>query len=291
MRKNLLLSISLHVVLAAFLYLFSEGNLDGQNVPIQIEILPAAVQKSAVHSASPGTGAAKKKVTRTEAAIVRSLFGSGYVADSKVLGDHQKHHSENTFADGRTYITGADNFISDTDQWSYFEQVFKKIDEQLIFDSILAQYDHFGIVYVEFEVDEQGRFVKNRLKVSAEDAILKVHALRALIKGLQESFDKTKWNTTGTSHVFQAQFVYLQDSPSINQNKQKAFGKSVLTFTRATNEKPIPSTIKEQLLTGGVHYELFSVAERWQKYNKKKKLREQGFDPFSTYKSDPLYTL
>ncbi|WP_413559119.1 hypothetical protein [Bdellovibrio sp. HCB209] len=288
MKSNFAISIGLHVLLGCVVFFVSTKEETSTSDPIQFEIQEATPTKQFA-----GHGSAKKvsSVGKLSKGSNLNLFGSGYIADSKVHFDNGTERPTANYADNLNYIGDADGFISDGNQWSYFEHVFKKVDEQLLFDSLLAQYGHFGNVYVEFEVDEQGHFVQRGLKVTADDSILKVHALRALIKGLRESFDKTKWNPTGKSQIFQAQFSFLQGSPGDNQIKQKAFAKPVLKFTRTTAEKPIPTNLKEQLLTGGVHYELFSVVERWQKYNKRKKLREQEFDPFSTYKADPLYNL
>lgn len=290
MNRSLLLSLGLHALLGAAFY-FASFNHDVPKIEvIQFEIqTPPAKPKLDFAGTTPTT-------TRKASASVKSkrsnlnLFGSGYVTDSNVKNKNSERPVAD-YTDHANYIGDAEGFISDGNQWSYFQQVFKKIDEQLLFDSLLAQYGHFGNVYVEFEVDEKGHFVQSGLKVTADDAILKVHALRALIKGLRESFDKTKWNPTGKSQIFQAHFSFLYEKYGDNTKKQTAFAKPVLKFTRTTGEQTIPTNLQDHLLTGGIDYDLFAAAERWQKYNKRKKLREQEFDPFSTYKSDPLYKL
>jgi hypothetical protein len=289
MKRNFLLSLGLHALLGAVFFFVEFKESMPKREVIQFEIqAPTPPKDFAAQSqgqAQPVGRGHKAKGSNL------NLFGTGYIADSKLTDQMGADRPSADYADHANYIGDAEGFISDGNQWSYFQQVFKKIDEQLLFDSLLAQYGHFGNVYVEFEVDEKGYFVERGLKVTADDAILKVHALRALIRGLRESFDKTKWNPTGKSQVFQAQFSFIQGHYGDNSKKQTAFAKPVLKFTRATAEKPIPTNLKEQLLTGGVDYDLFAAAERWQKYNKRKKLREQEFDPFSTYKADPLYNL
>jgi len=222
-----------------------------------------------------------------------AIFGQPYTGSSKAF------NLESSFLKGKpaaynessTYETSADSFLADTNQWSYFQQVFERIDQQLIFDSLLAQYNHFGYVYVEFEVAPDGRFVDKSLQVSAIDSILKVHALRALRKGLTEDFPREKWNPEGKSVRFQAKFEFLNGSENLNFAKQKDFGKAKLVFRRASSEKPIPNSLKEQLLTGGIDVDLFAAAERWEKYNKKKRLKAEDFDPFAPYKSDLDYNL
>ncbi|UYL10635.1 hypothetical protein B9G69_008610 [Bdellovibrio sp. SKB1291214] len=290
MKLNLILSIALHAFVGGAVVFFASPDLRKSTEVIQFEIQDAP--KSKLEFAGSGNGGHRgKSIAIKPKGSNLNLFGKGYVADSKVKVQNEIAGPSTDYRDHAMYIGDAESFISDGNQWTYFEQVFKKVDEQLIFDSLLAQYNHFGNVYVEFEVDAQGRFVERGLKVTAEDAILKVHALRALIKGLSESFDKAKWNPTGKSQIFQANFKFVQNSYSENRRKQSAFAKPVLAFNRSTPEKPIPTNLTDQLLTGGVHYDLFSVTERWQKYNKRKKLREQEFDPFAAYKADPLYKL
>ncbi|QLY25393.1 hypothetical protein [Bdellovibrio sp. KM01] len=291
MKLNFLLSLGIHGLLGAAFFFASFNNELPKKEVIQFEIqTPSTKQKldfagSAPNSARKSGTAAKIKGSNL------NLFGSGYVADSNAKNTNEIERPVADYKDHANYIGDAEGFISDGNQWSYFQQVFKKIDEQLLFDSLLAQYGHFGNVYVEFEVDQKGHFVQSGLKVTADDAILKVHALRALIKGLRESFDKTKWNPTGKSQIFQAHFSFLYEKYGDNTKKQTAFAKPVLKFTRTTGEQAIPTNLQDQLLTGGLDYDLFAAAERWQKYNKRKKLRQQEFDPFSTYKSDPLYRL
>jgi hypothetical protein len=291
MKRNLILSIALHALVGGAVYFSASSDVQKSAEVIQFEI-QNPVEKNAPDFAGSGrSGRHGKYASNKSKGSNLNLFGTGYIADSKAFVQNEITGPASDYRDHANYIGDADGFISDGNQWSYFEQVFKKVDEQLIFDSLLAQYNHFGNVYVEFEVDAQGRFVEKGLKVTADDAILKVHALRALIKGLRESFDKTKWNPTGKNQIFQAQFRFIQDGYSANRKKQSAFAKPVFAFSRSTPEKPIPTNLQEQLLTGGVDYDLFAAADRWQKYNKRKKLREQEFDPFSTYKADPLYKL
>lgn len=221
------------------------------------------------------------------------IFGQSYAGSSKTF------HLESSLLEGKAaaynessnYEASADSFLANTDQWSYFQQVFQRIDQQLIFDSLLAQYNHFGYVYVEFEVGPDGRFVDKSLKVSAIDSILKVHALKALRKGLIEEFPSEKWNPDGKSVRFQAKFEFLEGSENLNFTKQKDFGKAKLVFRRASSEKPIPNSLKEQLLTGGISHDPFAMAERWEKYNKKKRLKDGDFDPFAPYRADPDYNL
>lgn len=243
-------------------------------------------------------GPAKSKMTllarsRGKAVSLKgmNLFNQNYSYKSSVKNDYEGSGALDDFKDSAGYSLGSDSFLGENNQWEFYRQVFERIDSQLLFDSLLAQYNHFGVVFVEFEVDAEGHFVDNRLKVSAEDSVLKVHAMRALRKGLREAFVKGKWNPSGKNAVLQAKFEFLQASDFINQQKQKEFGKPVFVFKRATSEKPTANNLTDTLLDADNLRNPYQIAERLEKYNKKKRLRACEFDPFESYKRDPDYNL
>lgn len=196
---------------------------------------------------------------------------------------------ESDFRDTKNYRFDSSNMFGENDHWDYHREVFQRIDSQLIFDSILAQYNHFGTVMLQFEVNRQGYLLGDSLRAEAEDSILKVHVVRALRKALAEEFPQTKWSE-GTT-VFQAKFDFMLGSESMNSQKQKEFAKPVLVFRRATLEKPTANTLSDHLLNGGISYDAFAMAEKWEKYNKKKRLAAGEFDPFAHYRNDPAYRL
>lgn len=148
------------------------------------------------------------------------------------------------FRDSQSYQLDSAMMFADTDDWAYHQEVFKKIDSQLMFDSVLAQ-----------------------------------------------SFPEGKHSHTARAIIFQAKFEFVLDSPTLNLRKQKEFGKPVLVFRRATSEKPVANTLGDHLMNGGIDYDAFAMVEKWQKYNKKKFLRQAEYDPFAHYRSDPAYNL
>lgn len=195
------------------------------------------------------------------------------------------------FRDSQSYQLDSAMMFADTDDWAYHQEVFKKIDSQLMFDSVLAQYNHFGTVLLQFEVSSQGLLLEKSLRAESADRILQVHAVRALRKALGQSFPEGKHSHTASAIIFQAKFEFVLDSPTLNLRKQKEFGKPVLVFRRATSEKPVANTLGDHLMNGGIDYDAFAMVEKWQKYNKKKFLRQAEYDPFAHYRSDPAYNL
>lgn len=197
------------------------------------------------------------------------------------------------FNNSRTFMASNEDVFGDGDNknWSYYQEIYRRIDTHLIFDSLLAQYGHFGRVYVEFKVSEDGVFLVEDVRTDAVDAILKVHVLRAIKKSLSEPLDQTKFAKESKPTLFKARFDFILESPENNFYKQTNFGKPIFKFSRSTRERPVPIELLEHLMTGGIHIDPFVLAERWQKYNKKKYRDAVQFDPFESYKRDVFYEL
>lgn len=193
-----------------------------------------------------------------------------------------------------TITQGSEDYFGDGDNknWSYYQEIYKRIDNNLMFDSLLAQYGHFGYVYVQFKVTEEGLFMMDDLKADAADAILKVHVLRAIKKSLSEPLNKTKFAKESKSTLFKARFDFKIGSRDDNfAEKQSAFGSPIFSFSRSTSERPIPQELVDHLMSGGISIDPFVMAERWQKYNKKKYRDAVQFDPFQSYKRDVFYEM
>lgn len=200
---------------------------------------------------------------------------------------HSEFSAQNTFDTNIDEIFGVDG----NKNWSHYREIYNRIDSNLVFDSLLAQYSHFGRVYVQFKVTESGIFKLEDLKADAGDAILKVHVLRTIQKSLSEPLEKSKFSKNIEDTVFQARFDFKYGDSEINFDKQKDFGKPVFVFKRATLEKPVPTELLDQFLTGGVTPNISLMYERWQKYNKKKHREAIQFDPFESYKRDAFFKL
>lgn len=181
--------------------------------------------------------------------------------------------------------------LANNKAWEFHRQIYERVDSSVMFDSILAQYNHFGRVFVQFEVDFQGRLLNSGLRVAAADPILKVHSMRALRAGLRESFKTEKWNPSRKNAKINMKFEYLAGPSELNRQKQTDFGKPVMSIKRFTTEKPLPNDLQDHLLNGGIDLNVFAMVERWQKYNKRKKLNSLDFDVFSRYRRDPDYNL
>jgi hypothetical protein len=293
--KAFLISGFIHLGVLSF-FLFTNGVFKNE-VPEVVE-----VEFNEIVKIKKAGQAGRKTSKRGSKLDVAEFFPS--ISNSSLLGKVQnntewakagKMKPENEFNNSSTFRAGAEDMFGeggDNKNWSYYQEIYRRIDSHLMFDSLLAQYGHFGQVYVQFKVTPDGVFMMEDLRTDASDSILKVHVLRAIKKSLSESVDKTKFAKVVTPTLFKASFAFTLAHHENNfYTKQSDFGRPVLKFTRATSEKQIPRELMDHLLSGGISHNPFVMAERWQKYNKRKYRDSVQFDPFASYKRDVFYNL
>jgi hypothetical protein len=272
----LLVSLGLHLSIAFFLF---------YSLPSSIQSMPEAVEISVIEKVRPKLKVAglsrRSKVRFVSKDSLDSAFFPRLVP--AISG---------SYSDSRPYDTSiSEVFGADGNQnWSFHHEIYSRIDSGLVFDSLLAQYGHFGKVQVQFSVTQEGLLLLENLKVQADDQVLKVHVLRAISKSLREPVNPVKFSKVEGNIIFQAQFDFSFGEES-NFIKQKNFGRPVFVFKRSTIEKPVPREVLEQLLSGGVTPNISLMVDRWKKFNKKKYLEGVQFDPFEGYKNDPFYHL
>jgi flagellar motor protein MotB len=194
---------------------------------------------------------------------------------------------------GRIRNSGLNQVFGDDGNrnWAHNQDIYTRIDSHLKFDSLLAQYNHFGAVLVQFNLDDQGLLLLNSLKVKAADPILKVHVLRAMQAGLSDSSKETKGNKNVSEVAYQARFDFNRGDSDGNFVKQQSFGQPVFVFQRSTSEKPIADNMAGQLADLSLLGNPLLIGEKIEKYNRKKRRENLKFDPFESYRQDPFYIL
>ena len=281
-NRNVAYSVLVHILLCLPFFIVN-SELKLKTEPVEIEIKVAAALKK--------SGQARKrnsKMTDTLFPIWNAQSLLAKVERNSSFSVHQQN-----FSDSRTYQADISDVFGENgnQNWTYHREIYRRIDSNLTFDSILAQYNHFGRVYVQFKVNENGFLDLENLKADASDPILKVHVLRAIKKSLLkplENMDREKLFEVG---FFQAEFNFRYGDHNENFEKQSNFGRPVFVFNRATGEKPVPKEMLDHLLSGGVTPDISLMYDRWQKYNKKKHLEAIQFDPFENYRRDAFYLL
>lgn len=296
-----LLSLVLHAAFVWFLY----GPGIERSTPVTVDIeyfeAPAQIVKEASsQSGSPSrTG---KRISR------QNLFPSSSPISKPGQPTPTLDRGLGSIDDDGQYIEAMTDAFGDNAEWSFLHYLHQKVEEELSFDRLLAEWGHFGTVYVEFWVDDQGLLLPNRIRVVADDSILKVHSLRALRRALAKPFAETKWNRSKESIKVHAKFDYL--SGELRIGKQRAFSKRKLVFQRKGFSGRVPTDFWEQMGQGfsdsvqftetelskkygggGVSVDVLALVDSWKKRNKKVKQIYRGFDPFDDYRKDPDYNL
>ena len=196
------------------------------------------------------------------------------------------------FDDPQSYSLSGDSYDQGNAYRGFLEAIHARINGRLIFDSILAQYGHFGRVFIEFEVDHRGVISTETLRTSTNDKILKVHVIRsALLPGLAQPLKESFWLKQQPQIRVRARFEFLKGSVEANlydQNPERVSGLA-LSFRRFTPEMKVARTLGKQLLNGGLSYDLFAMYESWEKYNKARERERLDIDPFAIHRADEYY--
>lgn len=193
-------------------------------------------------------------------------------------------------------------FIGESKDWRFLSYLHSRIDTHLLFDTILARWNHFGTVIVDFEVERSGILINKDIRVQAEDRILKVHVMRALRKALARRLPESVHLKSASSLRVRAKFEFLQGSSELNTKKQNTFTMPVLVFRRGTMDAPMPNNVGDFVATQlGIQApkivgdklqftilaDPIEIIDRIKEYKRKKAQVEVGFDPFAEYLRDP----
>lgn len=257
--------------------------------PVSVTVVEVLEKMPSVPGHVAGQGVADRGA---RAAVRKSLF-QAYAEPSLAAktGGNPGEGGSPDFTDRDTYLLDIDSVLGTNDNWGHHREVFRQIDSHLHFDSLLAQYNHFGTVLVQFEVSEKGYLLEDRLRIKADDAVLKVHVVRALRTALAEGLAQNKRNAFGEVTLFKAKFEFTLGAPEQNYSKQKDFGQSVLVFQRSTTEQALQNNVVDHLAHGGISSDPTDMVDKWKKYKKRQMLKAGDYDPFAHYKRDPAYLL
>lgn len=180
----------------------------------------------------------------------------------------------------------------DQDIGAFVEALHRRVDGKLLFDSLLAQYGHFGTVYAEFAVDRTGLLLQNSIRGGGHDRALKVYAIRsALVPALSQKLPESLWLKERDRVVLRAQFQFVfseSESSLFDENPASISGRA-LTFRRFTAQKPSARTLGQHLANGGLDVDAFRMRDAWKRYLKARENRRLDVDPFSVLRADPLY--
>lgn len=287
--RAIVFSLFIHILIMATIFFDQNSSEMIKTEVVQVEIRD--VIKKPINKIS-GNKSAKKSLLLFPKMDTMNLL-SKVENNAEAPGEFSTKKQANYFNDAKTYDDSIHDIFGENgnENWSYYKEIYNRIDTNLIFDSLLAQYSHFGRVYVQFKVSDNGLLNLEDLKTDAGDAILKVHVLRAIKKSLNQPIESVKNLKFSKYTLINAEFNFRYGDYKNNFYKQSNFGRPVFVFNRVTQEKPIDKKLLSYLIAEGVLDNPFLLAERFKKFNKKKHLEAVQFDPFENYKHDAFYLM
>lgn len=291
-------SVALHALVALTLLLSRT-----QEPPVPETITPALsieVLKSAEVPVLKGTqkGAARSKRNRGNGLRLADLTPN---FSSAVYNHLQQTDTEDLSERALISQTWQDPFaygqtMADTAKYSmrsgFYGELHRRIDTNLLFDTTLAQYGHFGNVYLMFAVQNDGSLVPNSLRAFAADGILKVRSAWAIRKGLKTALEKPQQLPKPKELWITARFFWAEEDRC---GELSGANGPYLTFCRSTSDRKV-----EQGKLGALGYVASkginaldpTVAYDAYKTYKRKEFRDTAqFDPFTRERNDPDYQL
>lgn len=175
---------------------------------------------------------------------------------------------------------------------SFYEELHRRVDSQILFDDLLAQYNHFGHVYLMFAVEPDGTLIPNSLRAFAADGVLKVRSAWALRKGLKGPVEKNLRLEKPKELWLTARFFWSDDTRCRNLTTVNG---PYLTFCRSTQTKPIEKNalgaVGHVATSGLDSLDPTTAYERYKQYKQMDFRRTAQFDPFVKERGDPDYRL
>ncbi|WP_413290951.1 hypothetical protein [Bdellovibrio sp. HCB337] len=250
------------------------------------ELPPAELSKT---PGVPKVGGSRK-AQKLAKQLMMGLSAQSFSYDREAFKeDPTRMNLRGDFTDPATY-DDVDGLGSQFGEYAFFHQeVFRLIDARLLYQTLLAQYNHRGWAYFQLDVDADGKIIGDSLRGASDDNVLKVHSARAIRSALKEPLDENKRPRKFARSTFYLRFYY---GPEGNELHCRAGAKGqMLTFCRFASEKVVSNNLVDHALTGGIHVNPFIMAERWEQYQAARIRAAGEFDPFSEYRRDPDYNL
>lgn len=216
------------------------------------------------------------------------------------------------FADPFSYGATASGQLT-TGRGTY-EEIFRRVNSNLIYDSILGEYNHFGSCYFYFAVNNLGTLFPESLRARCSDRVLKVKSARILRKVLREELPESLRFRTSEKHWIAARFVFARKAPCAALNGSAG---NFLTFCRTNSTSPVASSRLGDFMEAGelgtrdpsenkkeIHEALGPALphqdlqvgyrgnyEDFLDYDQRRYRKETKFNPFQSEERDPDWEL
>ena len=296
-RRYGLLAIIVSLLIHAILYCGLPTVHEKTETPVIIDLVVApepAIQRSAPRKQMQVGSRKRLNYSGGPPQVTRQRLDSIFRPDfaESVRGDVAASSEKNElpFYEAESYGISGESYDAGNAVRGFTEALYNKINNRLIFDSILAQYNHFGTVYVEFRVNRKGLLIENSLRLQSTDRILQVHVLRsALIPALSKELPQNLWPEEDVKLRARFQFFQSTTQSTLFDSDPEKIAGTALTFRRFTVERRVARNLGQHLMNGGINVDLFAMYEAWGKYEKAQERSRLDVDPFSVYRADPYY--
>jgi hypothetical protein len=174
------------------------------------------------------------------------------------------------------------------DEIRFISSLYQMIDQAIVDNPALSEYNHTGHVFFRFEVDEEDHIDPRTFRASAKDRVLKVIAARAIRTAMR--------NETGDVHfihkrvVLNARFSWASHEAC---NSLQGINDDFMSFCHYAENKRKTFSTGERIGTvaGAIWQNGPWAVEEIKKYNREQRHRETEYDPFDDLKRDPDWDL
>lgn len=296
---SLYVSVALHALVAMVLFTSRHREppvTETENHHLALDIIETPVKSPTLRGKQTGSATGKRnrgsslRLADIVPSLSRSLQNRFLEADTDDMTERAliSNTWKNSFAYGTT--------MADTAKYSarsgFYGELHRRIDTNLLFDSILAQYGHFGNVYLMFAVQNDGSLVPNTLRAFAADGILKVRSAWAIRKGLKGALEKPRQLEKPKELWITARFFWAEEDRC---SQLAGANGPYLTFCRATSERKVEQgklgTFGYMASQGISVLEPTNAIDAYKRYKRKEFRETAQFDPFIKERSDPDYFL
>lgn len=170
----------------------------------------------------------------------------------------------------------------------FIGSLYQMIDQAIVDNPSLSEYNHTGHVFFRFEVDEEDHIDSRTFRASAKDRVLKVIAARAIRKAIRNETGDVQF--LHKRMVVNARFVWTDRAacPSF-----QGINNNFMSFCHYAENKRKSFSTGEKVGTyaGAIWQNGPWAVEEIKKYNREQRHRQTDYDPFDDLKRDPDWNL
>jgi hypothetical protein len=212
-------SILLHLLIAAGLFwTITRQSQEPAALTIEVDVESLPNQKTA-RGEKPTFNAKKTFQRRASQTRLAKFFPQPNFGAGLTSGSEEKDPSKaerilisQTWQDASSYMPTLQTAVEFASRSAFYEELHRRIDVQILFDDVLAEYNHFGKILFYFAVNADGTLIPETLRAEALDRVLKVRAAKILRRSLAKPMDSNFHLDGKGPYWIAARFFYEKDS-------------------------------------------------------------------------------